>query len=82
MTTTSNPIYRHTICDTMIKARMYTLACIGCGGVCMYFDMNIPPERRDVSDPDNRKWLIENLALENSEHELYNDAMEKLMNYE
>lgn len=78
----TTPVYRHTTCDGMIQAKMPDLACIGCGGKCIFFDMDVPAARRDVTDPASRIWLLRNLGIRNGRHELFNTAIEMIKQLE
>lgn len=71
-------VYRHKICDSMIQAKLLDCACIGCGGNCTPFDMDVPASRRDVSSPSNRRWLLRNLGIKNGQHELFDFTIEKI----
>lgn len=64
----------------MIQAKFLDCACIGCGGNMIFYDMDVPDKRRDTSDPSNRRWLLRNLGIKNSRHELFDYVIEKLTN--
>lgn len=77
----SKIVYRHKICDDLIQANMLDCACIGCGGNCVFFDMDVPAERRDISDAGNRAWLRNNLNIRNKDHELLEFTMQKILEH-
>ena len=41
-------------------------------------DMAVPTRRRDTSKPENVRWLLRNLAAQNSDHPRFDDVFEAL----
>ena len=41
-------------------------------------DMAVPLRRRDTSKPENVRWLLRNLAAQNSDHPSFSDVFEAL----
>ena len=70
--------YRHKTCDEMIQAKFDDCACLGCGGNMVFYDMDVPDKRRNISDPNNRRWLLRNLGIKNGQHELFGYTIEML----
>lgn len=38
-------------------------------------DMDVPANRRDITDPSNVRWLLRNLAIRNSKHPLIDSTL-------
>lgn len=74
----SKPLYRHRSCDAFLQTGLTRSACIGCGGDFIYPDMDVPESRRDTSIAANRRWLLRNLGVRNSHHELYEFTINKI----
>ena len=43
-------------------------------------DMDIPSQRRDVSEPENVRWLLRNLGSRNGDHPQFKISLEILKN--
>mgnify|MGYP003644249999 CR=1 FL=1 len=43
-------------------------------------DMNVPLNRRDLSKPENVRWLVRNLAVKNREHPSFDKIIKELIN--